>query len=160
MAFVLMATTGTAVYAAENAEEQANEETANQGYQDDLREAKEVLTLLYGSVPFEGTGNVSRAEFVKKLTEVTKTAANPPETYYFEDVPAFDENAANIYTAAELGWISGGTVFEPTREILQNDGIRPHGGGTGRFSGRLPQNCGIHRYDRGYRDGRGYSQCG
>lgn len=124
MAFVLMATTGTAVYAAENAEEQANEETANQGYQDDLREAKEVLTLLYGSVPFEGTGNVSRAEFVKKLTEVTKTAPNPPETYYFEDVPAFDENAANIYTAAELGWISGGTVFEPTREILQNEALK------------------------------------
>ena len=66
MAFVLMAATGTAVYAAENAEGQVNEETADQGYQDDLREAKEVLTLLYGSVPFEGTGNVSRAEFVKK----------------------------------------------------------------------------------------------
>lgn len=124
-ALALTVTAGTAGYAAEaEAEQQPDSALVYGEYAQDLNEAKEVLRLICGTELFADSESVNRADFIRQLIYVTKTTAAAPETYYFEDVPAFDQNADNIYTAAELGWISKSKAFEPTREIRPDEALK------------------------------------
>ena len=94
-----------------------SEEQSDYKYQADLKEAVEIIDMIYGGEFLAKSDSVSRGTFIKKLFEITKNTAIKPEKFYFKDVKAITDNSAEIYTAAEFGWISKGESFEPDREI-------------------------------------------
>lgn len=86
---------------------------------------------LSGIMSISGDHNamVTRGEYAQMLVNASvwkQTALQTSSTAVFSDVPATDQHASAIRTAAEKGWMSGylGGVFRPDQQITLQEAIR------------------------------------
>lgn len=89
----------------------------------DLQEAKEVTKLLTEKELFPDK-TITRAAFVTAMLEFMQIETRIYSDCFFSDVKFFEEYAPAVYTAVDMGWISRGEEFEPTREISPNEALK------------------------------------
>ena len=120
-AAMLAVSLGTMGFAAE--ETVAEEAVTTKEVSSDLQEAKDVIDVLTGEELFQGE-MITRADFVSAMLKFMQITPGGEHEYIFTDVPSFAEFAQPVYTAAEMGWISKGTNFEPKRAITPNEALK------------------------------------
>lgn len=125
LALVLTCGFGTAVFAAEDESESGSGAEVVAQLSDEATAAKRLLEATGAQLPTAGSdGKISRGAFLVSLISALKYDIRYDEESPFADIESDTAQSSAANYAVRLGIISGGTEFEPDRNITYAESIK------------------------------------